>query len=99
MMLLWLLLLPLFHLLGLFPLNLQQRLGDYWLFGHTTPTRQLGLGLLSQLQGLLLLQLQELLLLTAMLFRGRGKEKGRRELVRTEKGIWRAQRELQNGWS
>lgn len=69
MMLLRLLLLPLFHLLGLFPLNLQQRLGDDRLLGHAAPTRQLGLRLLGQLQGLLLLQLQELLLLTAMLLR------------------------------
>lgn len=74
MMLLWLLLLPLLHLLGLLPLNLQQRLGDDRLFGHTTPARKLGLGLLSQLHGLLLLQLQELLLLTAMLLRA-GEEK------------------------
>jgi len=54
-LLLVLLLLPLLHLLGFLPLNLQQRLCSNWLFGDITPTRQLGVGLLGLLQGLLLL--------------------------------------------
>lgn len=62
-----LLLLPLLHLLSFFPLNLQQRLGDCWLLCHPPPTRRLGLRLLGQLQCLLLLELQELLLLTPVL--------------------------------
>lgn len=91
-MLLWLLLLPLFHLLGFFPLNLQQGLGDSWLFGHTAPTRQFGLGLLSQLQGLLLLELQELLLLTSMLCGRR-----RKTLLSLNKhGIWLKDKNLSN---
>lgn len=47
-MLLRLLLFALLHLLGFFPLDLQQRLGG-WLLGHTSPTRQLGLGLQGHL--------------------------------------------------
>lgn len=66
-LLLWLLL-PLLHLLCFFLLNLQQGLSNDWLLGHMAPTRQLSLGQLSLLQGLLLLQLQELLLLTSLLW-------------------------------
>lgn len=63
------LLLPLLHLLRLLPLNLQQRLGDDGLLGHVPPAGHFGVGLLGLLQGrlLLLLQLQELLLLTPLL--------------------------------
>lgn len=61
------LLLPLLHLLGLLPLNLQQRLCDDGLFGSISPAGHFGLGLLGLLQGLLLLQLQELLLLLPLL--------------------------------
>lgn len=63
-------LLPLLHLLGFLPLNLQQRLGDGGLLGHAPPAGGLGLGLLGLLQRLLLLQLQELLLLPPALWGG-----------------------------